>query len=281
MNENTIMPDVISAFALHLSQDERSRATIEKYVKEARAFTCFLSGSPLDKPAAARWKALLIERGFSPETVNCKLSALNSFLSFLGRSELRLRLLKLQRRLFREERRELTKQEYDRLVSAARSTGRRRLELLLETICSTGIRVSEVQYVTVEAARLGRAQVSMKGKIRLILLPKKLCKKLLSYAREKKIASGEIFLTRGGASMSRKLIWAQMKSLCAAAGVEPSKVFPHNLRHLFARCFYTACRDVAKLADLLGHSSINTTRIYLISTGAEHSRALESLRLVS
>ncbi len=281
MNENTIMPDVISAFALHLSKDERSRATIEKYVKEARAFICFLSGSPLDKPAAARWRALLIERGFSPQTVNCKLSALNSFLSFLGRSELRLRLLKLQRRLFREERRELTKQEYDRLVSAARSTGRRRLELLLETICSTGIRVSEVQYVTVEAARLGRAQVSMKGKIRLILLPKKLCKKLLSYAREKEIASGEIFLTRGGASMSRKLIWAQMKSLCAGAGVEPAKVFPHNLRHLFARCFYTACRDVAKLADLLGHSSINTTRIYLISTGAEHSRALESLRLVS
>ena len=151
----------------------------------------------------------------------------------------------------------------------------------MEAICATGVRVSEVKYLTVEAARSGCAEISLKGKIRTILLPNKLCRKLLKYAKKQKIASGEIFLTRGGKSLSRKQIWAEMKGLCQKAGVASSKVFPHNLRHLFARTFYRACRDVAKLADVLGHSSIETTRIYLISTGAEHARALERLRLVS
>ena len=194
--------------------------------------------------------------------------------------DLRVRPLRLQRKLFRDESRDLSKAEYDRLVSTAERLGRERLALLLETICATGIRVSEVRYVTVEAAERGKAEISLKGKIRTILLPGKLCRKLLKYARKNKTASGEIFLTRNGTGLSRRQIWAEMKALCAEAGVEAGKVFPHNLRHLFARTFYHVCRDVAKLADVLGHSSIETTRIYLISTGAEHARTLERLGLV-
>ena len=213
-------------------------------------------------------------------TVNAMLAALNGFFRFLGRTDCRVKFLKIQRRLFREAGRELTRPEYERLHAAAQSRGQERLALLMETICATGIRVSEVKYITVEAARRGRADISLKGKIRTILVPNKLCRKLLKYAKAQKTASGEIFLTRSGKGLSRKQIWAEMKAICAAARVAPSKVFPHNLRHLFARTFYRVCRDVAKLADLLGHSSIETTRIYLISAGAEHARALERLGLV-
>ena len=189
--------------------------------------------------------------------------------------------LRVQRQLFRDSARELSREEYARLVETARRLGRGRLSLLMETICATGIRVSEVRYITAEAVREGRTEIALKGKIRTILLPGKLCRKLEKYARQKKITSGELFLTRSGRPMSRKQIWAEMKGVCRAAGVAPSKVFPHNLRHLFARCFYRVSRDVAKLADVLGHSSIETTRIYLISTGAEHARTLDQLRLIS
>ena len=176
--------------------------------------------------------------------------------------------------------RELTRAEYARLLAAAQSSGDTRLALLMESICATGIRVSEVKFLTVEAAQCGRAEIALKGKIRTILLPAKLCRKLLKYAKQQKTASGEIFLTRSGKSLSRKQIWAEMKGVCRAAGVAPSKVFPHNLRHLFARIFYRVCRDVVKLADVLGHSSIETTRIYLISTGAEHAGILRKMRLI-
>ncbi|MBM6679770.1 tyrosine-type recombinase/integrase, partial [Pseudoflavonifractor capillosus] len=192
----------------------------------------------------------------------------------------KVKALKIQRKLFRDDRRELTREEYQRLLDAAHGLGRERLALLLETICATGIRVSEVKYITVEAAHAGRAEISLKGKLRTILLPGKLCRKLKKYARQQKNASGEIFLTRSGKSLSRRQIWAEMKRLCNAAGVAPSKVFPHNLRHLFARTFYRVCRDVVKLADVLGHSSIETTRIYLISTGAEHAEILRKMRLI-
>ena len=176
---------------------------------------------------------------------------------------------------------EHSRKEYNRLLSTARGQGKARLELLLETICATGIRVSEVQYVTVEAAQQGRTEISLKGKIRTILLPQKLCRKLLKYAKKQKTVSGEIFLTRNGKSLSRKQIWSEMKALCQAAGVEKTKVFPHNLRHLFAAAFYQACKDIVRLADVLGHSSIETTRIYLITTGDEHARLLNQLQLVS
>ena len=182
--------------------------------------------------------------------------------------------------MFRDDSKELTHAEYDRLIAAAHETGRERLALLMESICGTGIRVSEVKYLTVEAAQTGRAEISLKGKIRTILLPGKLCRRLAKYARAQKIASGEIFLTRSGKSLSRRQIWAEMKGLCQKAGVAPSKVFPHNLRHLFARTFYQVCRDVVKLADVLGHSSVETTRIYLISTGAEHAKVLARMHLL-
>ena len=191
-----------------------------------------------------------------------------------------MKALRLQRRSFREAERELDREEYRTLVRTARTLGRERLALVMETICATGIRVGEVPYITVEALRRGKAVVALKGKVRTILLPEKLCKKLLKYVKRQKITSGEVFLTGGGKRLSRVQIWAEMKRLCCAAGVAADKVFPHNLRHLFARTFYRACQDVVKLADILGHSSIETTRIYLLTTGTEHLRQLERLGLL-
>lgn len=280
MNDYPLTASRIAAFGQHLRREERAAATIEKYLRDVREFSAWLDGRPVTKETALDWKRRLLTEGLSPATVNGKLSALNGLLRFLGREDCRVKLLCLQRRVFRERGRELSREEYLRLLDAARSSGRERLELLMEAICSTGIRVSEVRYLTVEAVRSGRAEISLKGKIRTILLPGKLCRKLLKYAGKQKTASGEIFLTKGGTSLSRKQIWREMKGVCKAAGVEPGKVFPHNLRHLFAVCFYRACRDIVKLADVLGYSSIETTRVYLQTTGAEHARYLERLRLI-
>ena len=260
MPERSISGDRLAAYAAHLRAEERSPGTIEKYLRDVGALAAWLGGRAVTKEEVTAWRDALLARGLTPSTVNSMLAAVNGFFRFTGR--------------------ELTRDEYERLLAAAGNSGQRRLELLLETICATGIRVSEVRYLTVEAAARGRAEISLKGKIRTILLPGKLCRKLLKYARRQKIASGEVFLTRSGRGLSRKQIWAEMKSLCGKAGVEPSKVFPHNLRHLFARTFYRVCRDVAKLADVLGHSSLETTRLYLISTGQEHARTLERLHLL-
>ena len=281
MEERRITSRSLEQFRAHLREQERSGGTVEKYLRDVRQFAAWLDGGAVTKETAARWKGELLALGREPATVNGKLAALNAFLACMGWEDCRVKSLRLQRRLFRDSARELTKDEYDRLLSAAHALGRERLALLMETVCATGIRVSEVRYITVEAARTGRAEISLKGKIRTVLIPGKLCRKLKKYAGQKKIASGEIFLTRSGKPLSRKQIWAEVKAICKRAGVEPGKVFPHNLRHLFARCFYRACRDIAKLADVLGHSSIETTRIYLISTGAEHARTLDRLRLVS
>ncbi len=269
----------LSDFARQLQEDERSPATIENYLRHIRAFAAWAGGQAVTKDLATQWKEHLISQ-YRPGTVNTMLVSLNRFFAFLGWYDCQVKTLRIQRRLFREDSKELTRAEYERLVSAAQASGRERLVLLLETICSTGIRVSEVKYITVEALKLGKAEISLKGKIRTILLPNKLCRKLLKYAKKQKTVSGEVFLTRNGKGMSRKQIWAEMKSICAKAKVAATKVFPHNLRHLFARVFYKACRDVAKLADVLGHSSMETTRIYLISTGVEHAHTLERLRLI-
>ena len=269
----------LSDFARQLQEDERSPATIENYLRHIRAFAAWAGGQAVTKDLATQWKEHLISQ-YRPGTVNTMLVSLNRFFAFLGWYDCQVKTLHIQRRLFREESKELTRAEYERLVSAAQASGRERLVLLLETICSTGIRVSEVKYITVEALKLGKAEISLKGEIRTILLPNKLCRKLLKYAKKQETVSGEVFLTRNGKGMSRKQIWAEMKSICAKAKVAATKVFPHNLRHLFARVFYKACRDVAKLADVLGHSSIETTRIYLISTGVEHAHTLERLRLI-
>ena len=279
--ERCITTQDLSDFADDLRREERSQGTQEKYLRDVRTFATWLGDRAVTRENAAGWRDHLTQTGYCPTTINSMAASVNAFFRFMDWTDCRIRALRIQRRMFREGERELTRSDYEKLVATAQHEGKERLKLLLETICATGIRVSEVKYITVESLKKGRADISLKGKIRTILLPGKLVKKLRKYAEKQKIASGEIFLTRSGKGLSRKQIWAEMKALCAAAGVEPGKVFPHNLRHLFARTFYKVSRDVSKLADILGHSSIETTRIYLISTGAEHARQLDSLGLVS
>lgn len=280
MGKRTLTAGQMQTFVEHLQREERAKATVEKYLRDTKEFLAWQQGRAVTKESVLAWREHLVETRLSPVTVNAKLSALNSLFQFLGWDDCRIKFLKIQRRAFREPSRELTREEFSRLIETAQRQGRERLRLLMETICATGIRVSEIRHITVEAAEQRVAEVRMKGKIRVILLPQKLCRKLLKYARKQKIPAGEIFLTGEGRGMSRKQIWREMKSLCKQARIEPSKVFPHNLRHLFATLFYRAYRDIVKLADILGHSSIETTRVYLISTGAEHAHCLDQLGVV-
>ena len=281
MEQHCLTYEQITAFAASLYQAERSSATMEKYLRSIRTFFLYLDGRAVAKNIVVAWKDhLQWEENLSPATVNACLAALNDLFAFLGWTDCRTHYLKIQRRMFRETGRELSRQDYEKLIAAAHELGREQIALIMETICATGIRVSEVRYITTEAVQAGHATISLKGKIRTILLPGKLCRKLLKFAKKKKITSGELFLSRGGSPMNRCQIWAEMKRLCKTAGVEPSKVFPHNLRHLFATVFYRTYKDVVKLADILGHSSVETTRIYLLTTGQEHRRQLERLRLV-
>ena len=245
------------------------------------AFLRWIGDNPVSHERAIEWKQKLQSESYTPASINSMLIALNRYFAFMGWDDCRVKVLKLQKKLFRDENRDLSKKDYSRLVKSAISMGKERLALLMETICATGIRVSEVKYITVEALACGKVEISLKGKIRTILIPGKLCKKLKKYAKKKRTVSGEIFITKNGTGLSRKQIWAEMKAICQRAKVAASKVFPHNLRHLFARTFYKVCRDVAKLADVLGHSSIETTRIYLISTGKEHNTILDKLRLTT
>lgn len=281
MTERTLTAEKVDAFGRHLLAEERSSGTVEKYLRDIRAFALWLDGRAVTREMTAGWKEYLLTMHYAPVTINSMLSAVNGFFRFAGWEDCQVKFLKIQRRLFRDKSRELSRGEYDRLLETAHLLGRERLALLIEAMGATGVRVSEVKYFTVEAAQRGRAEISLKGKIRTILLPNKLCRKLLKYAKRKKITSGEIFVTRGGMGLSRRQIWAEMKRLCRHAGVEPSKVFPHNLRHLFATTFYRACKNIAQLADVLGHSSIETTRIYLVTTGEEHIKQLDRLGLVS
>ena len=235
MNGKQITTQQLTTFARHLRQAERSPGTIENYLRHVRAFAAWLAGRPVTKEAAAAWKEYLLDQGYCPTTIHAMLGGLNRFLAFVGWQECQVKALRLQRQLFRDDSKELTRAEYDRLITTAHTLGRERLALLMETICATGIRVSEVQYLTVEAVERGRAEISLKGKIRTSLIPGKLRRKLLKYARKNKTVSGEIFHTRNGKGLSRKQIWAEMKAICKAAGVEASKVFPHNLRHRATR----------------------------------------------
>ena len=281
MKERFLTAERLEDFRQWLREEERSPGTIEKYLRDVGLFAVWLGERAVSKELAAEWKESLRQAGYAPVTINSMIAAVNAFFRYAGWEACRIKTLRLQRRIFRDSNRELTRKEYDRLLRAARNQGKDRLALLMETIGATGIRVSEVSYITVEAVRQGQTEVSLKGKIRTILLPEKLCRKLLKYARKEKIASGEIFLTGSGRGISRRQIWAEMKALCRGAGVEPTKVFPHNLRHLFAAAFYRVCRDIVRVADVLGHSSIETTRIYLLSTGEEHRKQLERLGLIS
>lgn len=281
MGDMYLSEEKIAAYRAYLYAEERSTGTVEKYIRDLTAFMGWLNGRAVTKERNTGWKEYLLSHNYAPATINSMLAALNGLYRFLGWEECRVKFLKIQRRLFRDTKRELTRAEYDRLLTAARTHGQERLALLMETICATGIRVSEVKYITVEAAKRGLTEIFLKGKIRTILLPRKLARKLLQYAGKNKTASGEIFLTGSGKSLSRRQIWAEMKGLCKRARVEPSKVFPHNLRHLFATAFYQVCKDIVRLADVLGHSSIETTRIYLLTSGTEHVRQLEKLGFVS
>ena len=272
--------ELLQQFADYLKNEERESSTISKYLNNVQAFANWLQEREVTKENLTAYKEHLIMKKYNPKTINGILSAINKFLVVAGWGDIKVKYLRIQRQLFRSSGRELTKAEYMRLLNKAQELGKERLGLLMQTICGTGIRVSELKYITVEAVKTGKAEISLKGKIRTILLTGKLCKKLLKYTKGQKITSGEIFLTRSGRGLGRKQIWAEMKALCKKAGVESGKVFPHNLRHLFARTFYKVCKDVAKLADVLGHSSIETTRIYLISTGAEHLQTLNKLQLL-
>lgn len=275
----TITPERIKKYAAHLREQERSAATIEKYVHDLTALAVFLAGRPISKGALLEWKETLIEN-YAPASVNTKLAAVNSFLTFCGLNDLRLRKLKIQKALFLSEDKELTKTEYVRLVKAAEQAENERLSLVIQTICATGIRVSELRFITAEAVQMGRAEVANKGKRRAVFLPDRLRKLLKSYLQKQKITAGAVFVSRNGKPLDRSNIWRDMKALCESAGVAPGKVFPHNLRHLFARTFYSLEKDLSRLADILGHSNVSTTRIYTAESGAVHARQIGRLGLV-
>ncbi len=269
----------IDAFAARLRGEERSAATVEKYCREAARFAAWLAGREVSQLLALEYKAQLTDSR-APAGVNGAVAALNRLFSFLGLEGCRLKAVKQQRRIFRDEARELTENEYRRLLAAARRRGNERLLLVMETVCSTGIRVGELRFFTVESAKRGRVEVDNKGKRRIVFLPGKLQTLLLRYARKGEIAEGPVFVTRTGRPLDRSNIWSEMKGLCREAGVEPGKVFPHNLRHLFARTYYSLEKDIVRLADILGHASIETTRIYTMESGYTHRKQLERMRLV-
>ena len=269
----------IEKFRNYLREEEKSENTQEKYIRDVTAFSAFCDGT-ITKDTVIAYKQNLIDSGYAVRSINSMLASINSLFSFLGWYELRVKSLKVQQQVFCPEEKEMTKAEYERLCRTAERKQNERLCLILQTICGTGIRVSELQFITVEAVRKGEATVSLKGKTRSIFIVRDLQKKLLRYISEQHIMTGAIFITRTGKPMSRTNIWREMKSLCIEAEVNPEKVFPHNLRHLFARVFYGIEKDIAKLADILGHSSINTTRIYIISTGTEHRQRMERMRLI-
>lgn len=279
MNEYCLNRKNIETYLQYLREQEKSAGTLEKYKRELYELLSFLSGKNESKEELISWKAQL-EQKYRPAGVNGRLVAANGFFSFFGRYDLRMKLLRIQKEIFAKEEKELTKGEYIRLVQAAERKGNMRLSLVIQTICATGIRISELQYITVESLKKGRAEVNCKGKRRVIFLPMDLLRKLKNYAKEKGISTGVIFCTRTGCPLNRCNIWSDMKKLCRDARVNPQKVFPHNLRHLFARTFYSLEKDIAKLADLLGHSNIETTRIYIMESGREHQEKLEKMRLV-
>lgn len=280
MKGQILTSEAIDRYKKYLREEEKSENTIEKYLRDVRAFAVYLSGVEVTKGTVIAYKGKLLSENYTVRSVNSMLASLNSLFVFLGWEDCKVKSIKFQRQIYCPEEKELTKAEYMRLVKTAKQKGNERLNLILQTICGTGIRVSELQYITVEALKNGKAVVSLKGKTRSVFIVKDLRKKLLRYAAEQKNLSGAIFITRTGKPISRTNIWREMKGLCKQAGVNPSKVFPHNLRHLFARVFYDIEKDIAKLADILGHSSINTTRIYIISTGNEHRRRMENMRLI-
>ena len=265
-------------FRKHLTECEKSDSTVTKYVRDVLAFSEWLCGREIDKNTVVEYKAHLAEK-YQASSTNSMLSSLNSFFAFCERHELRVKFIKTQKQLFSRDDRELTKAEYLRLLDVAKGKSRR-LYLLMQTVCATGIRISELKFITVEAINFERAEIDCKGKRRIVFIPKKLCKMLKDYAKNEKIKSGSVFVTKSGKPLDRSNIWSDMKKLCADAGVSASKVFPHNLRHLFARTFYTIQKDIVRLSSILGHSNINTTMIYTMESGRIHQKQIQQLGLL-
>ena len=269
----------INNFKNYLINEEKSDATLEKYIRDINAFSYWLSGRVVNKQIILEYKTYLVEN-YKPASVNSVLSSLNSFFTYNEWYDCKVKFLKIQKQIFASKDKELTKAEYEKLLNEAKSKKNERLYLLMQTICSTGIRVSELRFVTVAAVNAGVANINCKGKLRQVFLPKTLCKVLTRYLREQKITSGSVFVSRTGKPLDRSNIWSDMKKLCESAGVSKDKVFPHNLRHLFARTYYSLQKDIVRLADILGHSSVNTTRIYTMETGEVHKRQIEKLGLL-
>lgn len=274
-----ITNEIIRSFNNYLISEEKAEATVGKYLHDVCEFWAWLGTQDLCKAAVLAYKSHLCER-YAPASVNAALSSLNCFFNFMEWYDLRVKSLKIQKQLFASADKELTKEEYDRLLRAARQKKNERLYLLMQTICSTGIRVSELRHITIEAIRFGVAEINCKGKRRRVFLPMQLCKMLRQYAKEQKIKSGSVFVTKNGKPLDRSNIWNDMKKLCKAAKVPEKKVFPHNLRHLFARTYYSLQKDVVRLADILGHSSVNTTRIYTMESGEIHRKQIQRLGLL-
>lgn len=279
MEERILTADIIEDFRKNLELQEKSTSTIEKYIRDVKTFSVYAENAAITKEKVIAYKKYL-RNNYAVRSVNSMLASINSLFNSLEWHDLKVKSLKLQQQVFCPEEKELTKAEYARLCKTAERKHNERLNLILQTICGTGIRVSELQFITVEAVKNGEAIVNCKAKTRAVFIVKELKQKLLRYAAEQNIKSGMIFVTRTGKPISRTNIWREMKDLCEEANVNPKKVFPHNLRHLFARVFYGIEKDIAKLADILGHSSINTTRIYIISTGTEHRKRMENMRLI-
>ena len=269
-------------FELYLLERELSTETIKKYTHDVKFFLLWQNGQgkKLTRETACEWKVFLSSQNHAPSTINAALAAFNHYAMFVGKPECKLKYVKAQKKIFLESEKMLTRREYKQLVKCAKQKANARLAMIIETIGSTGMRVSELAYITVEALITGNIQIQLKGKIRTILLPHKLCSKLRAYAKKQGIEAGAIFITKKGAPISRKQIWCEMKKLCDLAGILESKVFPHNLRHLFARVFYEKNGDLVELADILGHSNVETTRIYLRKNSQIHQKKLEQLHML-
>ncbi len=277
------MPEItlqlITNFRSYLYAEEKSTVTIEKYSRDVLSFFEWLKKRKVTKETVVDYKNH-ISQNYAPRSVNSMISSINCFLEFMGWNDCRVKTLKIQKQIFSDKEKELTKEEYNKLLSAALESGNKKLWLLMQTICSTGIRVSELKYITVGAVKARQAIIRCKGKMRVVILPEQLCKMLVQYIKEEKLVKGSVFVTKSGNPLDRSNIWKMLKTLCENAGVSKKKVFPHNFRHLFARTFYSLQKDIVRLADLLGHTSINTTRIYTIESGAEHRKQLQMLGLL-
>lgn len=271
--------EIIKSYREFLIEDEKSPATIDRYIRDINLFFIWLADKNIDKATLLDYKSKL-QRQYAISSVNSKLSSLNNYLEWAGMPNLRLKTFKIQKQTFYSTDKELTKKEYIKLLDAAQASNNMQLCYIMQTICSTGIRVSELKFITVECLKKRKVKINLKSKIRQIFLPDDLCELLLEYSAGKGIKKGVVFITKNGKPIDRSNIWKSMKKLCNKAGVSPEKIFPHNLRHLFARTFYSIQKDIVRLSDLLGHTSINTTRIYTIENGDMHRKQIQSLKLI-